>query len=132
MSPTLLQILWIGAGIATCVGTILAFRSVGFDRDRATWPLVVIAIALAYIALAAGARAPISMAMETLLALPFIALAVLGFRRNRLFLVGALAGHALLDALHVQLLHDPGVPPGYPWLCMGFDLTLAGWILLRR
>ncbi|HSG87938.1 MAG TPA: hypothetical protein VLA56_01915 [Pseudomonadales bacterium] len=132
MSIGFVQILWVVAGAVASAATIGGFRAVGFTRDRATWPLVTIAIALAYVALATGAGAPIAMGMETLLSLPFIALAIVAFHRNRFFLVGALVGHALLDLLHVNLLQNPGVPSGYPWLCLGFDLVLAGWVLAHR
>jgi hypothetical protein len=133
MTFTLLQVLWLGAGVAAAVGTALAFRLVGFDRDRSTWPLVLIAIALSYVALAAGAGATLSMGLEVVLALPFIAAAVAAFHHHhRLILAGALIAHGALDLAHHDLLDHPGVPAPYPWLCLGYDLTLAAWIALRR
>ena len=36
------------------------------------------------------------------------------------------------DLVHQQVIDNPGVPRGYPWLCLGYDAVLAGWILIRR
>lgn len=133
MTFTLFELLWILSGVAAAVGTALAFRVVGFDRDRSSWPLVLIAIALSYVTLAAGAGASLSMWLEVAIAVPFVGAAVVAFHHHhRLILGGALIAHAGLDLLHRGLLDHAGVPPAYPWLCLGYDLTLAAWILVRR
>lgn len=129
----LLEVAGLLAGIGLGAGIIAGFRIIGLDRERATWPLVLMAIALAYVLLAAGAGATVFMGIEALIAVPFIALAVYGYHQHhRIVLGGALLGHALVDLLHEGLLDHAGVPGLYPWLCVGTDVTLAGWILMAR
>jgi len=133
MQVGLLELAGLLAGVLLGVGLIVGFRFVGLDRERATWPLVLMAIALSYVFLAAGAGATFFMGIEALIAVPFIALAVYGFHQHhRIVLAGALLGHALVDLLHEGLLDHAGVPGVYPWLCLGTDATLAGWILMAR
>ena len=129
----LFEIAGVFAGVALGAALIAGFRIAGFDRDRATWPLVLMAIAVAYVLLAAGAGLRIYMGIEALIAVPFIALAVYGYHQHhRVVLAGALLAHALVDLLHVGVLDHDGVPALYPWLCVGTDATLAAWILLAR
>ena len=133
MEVGLFEVAGILAGIALGAALIAGFRIAGFDQDRATWPLVLMAIAVAYVLLAAGAGSRFFMGVEALIAVPFIALAVYGYHQHqRIVLAGALLGHALIDLLHVGLIDHAGVPALYPWLCVGTDVTLAGWILLAR
>ena len=55
-------------------------------------------------------------------------LAVVGFKRNLWLVVGALAGHGVLDFFHDALLHNTGVPRGWPGFCPTFDPTAAALV----
>jgi hypothetical protein len=124
--------LWILVGAVTALATIHGLRLVRLDRERATYPLLLIFVAGIYVAFAVGARAPLAAGIEVALALPFVALAVLGHLRNRLWLVAGWLGHAVLDLAHHRLVADPGVPEPYPWLCLGFDVVIAARLLWPR
>ena len=124
--------LLIVAGAASALAVIHGLRLARLDRERATYPLLLIFVAGVYVAFAVGARAPLAAGIEAGLALPFVALAVLGHLRNRLWLVAGWIGHAALDLGHHRLVVDPGVPEAYPWLCLGFDLVVAAHLLRPR
>jgi hypothetical protein len=54
---------------------------------------------------------------------------------NLWLVVGALAGHGVLDYFHHDLVHNIGVPPAWPGFCLTFDLTAAalfGCVLVFR
>lgn len=124
--------LLIGAALALAVG--LAASALGFDRDRAFYPTVMIVIASYYLLFAVQAGAYTALLYEALAALPFVLLSVLAFRRAPGLLILALLGHGLFDFLRGDHLANPGVPGWWPAFCLGYDL-LAGLylaLLLRR
>jgi hypothetical protein len=121
-------------GVVLALGVSAYARWIGFDRDRAFYPTVVIVIAFYYVLFSAMSGNPSSMIPEISIASLFVAAASLGFRRNMWLVVGALAAHGILDAFHGALVVDPGVPQWWPPFCMAYDLTAAGVlaVLLRR
>jgi hypothetical protein len=98
----------IGVGLAVVV---CAFATlVGFDRDRVFYPTLVPVIATYYILFAVmGSSAPV-LALESLIAGGFLALAVAGFKKNLWLIVAALAGHGVFDFFHHLFIQNPGVP----------------------
>jgi hypothetical protein len=65
---------------------------------------------------------------ELAIAAVFTGLAVVGFKRNLWIAVGAIAGHGVMDFFHHNLVHNSGVPRGWPGFCMTFDLTAAAFV----
>jgi hypothetical protein len=65
---------------------------------------------------------------EIALAAVFIVVAVVGFKRNLWLVAGALAAHGVLDFFHHTLVHNTGVPRGWPGFCLAFDLTAAVFV----
>lgn len=79
----------IGVGLAVVV---CAFATlVGFDRDRVFYPTLVTVIATYYILFAAIGSSTPALALESLIAGAFLALAVAGFKKNLWLIVAALA-----------------------------------------
>lgn len=65
----------------------------------------------------------------------FVTAAVLGFKKSEWILVGALAGHGVLDALRGSAIDNAGVPSWWPAFCGSYDVVAAAclaWIILRR
>ena len=76
-----------------------------------------------------------ALALESVIAAVFLALAVAGFMKNLWVTVAALVGHGIFDFFHHLLIQNPGVPMWWPGFCLAFDV-LAGCflalLLIRR
>src|SRR6185312_13620895 len=91
-------------GVVLALGVSAYARWIGFDRDRAFYPTVVIVIAFYYVLFSAMSGNSSSMIPEISIASLFVAAASLGFRRNMWLVVAALAAHGILDAFHGVLV----------------------------
>jgi hypothetical protein len=123
----------IGAGLAVVV-CAFAFLA-GFDRDRVFYPTLAIVVATYYILFAVMGSATRALALESLTAGAFLALAVAGFKKNLWLIVAALAGHGVFDFFHHGLIQNPGVPVWWPGFCLSFDVLAGGFLamlLMRR
>ena len=116
----------IGVGVAVVVCGFAA-RS-GFERDRVFYPTLLIVVATYYILFAAMGSSTPALALESVTAGGFLALAVAGFKKSLWLIAGGLAGHGVFDLFHHRLIQNPGVPAWWPGFCMSFDV-LAGAIL---
>jgi hypothetical protein len=75
------------------------------------------------------------LALESLAAAAFLALAVIGFKKSLWLTAAALAGHGIFDFFHHLLIQNPGVPAWWPGFCMSFDVLAGGFLavlLMRR
>ena len=115
---------FIGVGLGLFVG-ILA-RTVGFERDRAFFPVVLIVVAFYYVLFAAIGGSTSVIVVESLIAILFTALAIFGFRINLWLIVAGLAGHATFDIVHGRFISNPGMPHWWPAFCLSIDFVLAG------
>lgn len=125
----------IGIAAATAVG--LFATVVGFDKERCFYPVVLIVIAALYLLFAAMANSTASLLAETIPALVFVTLAVLGFRKKAPWLVVAgLALHGVFDFFHHAVIENPGVPTWWPGWCLSYDVVAAVYmgalILVRK
>ncbi len=123
----------VGIGLAVVVCVFAAL--VGFDRDRVFYPTLVIVVATYYILFAAMGSSTSTVAVESLMACVFLALAVAGFKKNLWLIVAALAGHGVFDFFHHLFIHNPGVPAWWPGFCLSFDAPAGGFLamlLMRR
>jgi hypothetical protein len=124
--------------LAFAVGVVLAF-SIGvfaslvrLDRERAFYPTVMMVIALLYLLFAAIGESTRALALESIPMAFFVAAAVLGFKRSLWFVVGALIGHGLFDAVHGRFIINPGVPTWWPAFCSAYDIVAGlylAWLL---
>jgi len=124
----------IGIGLALAI--LLSVRLVGLDRDRGFYPTVMIVIALLYGLFAVMGGSTRALGLESVAMSGFIFAAILGFKRNLWWVVGALFAHGVYDFFHGHLFINPGVPAWWPQFCSAFDVVaaavLAGLIWLDK
>jgi hypothetical protein len=122
----------IGLGLA---GAFCLFaKAVGYECERSFYPAVTIAVATYYILFAAMAGSTRALAMESLVACGFLALAAAGFRVSPWLVVAGLTGHGAFDLVHHHLIENPGMPAWWPGFCSSFDILAGGylaWLLLQ-
>jgi hypothetical protein len=118
----------IGVGLAVVVCAFA--RLVGFDRDRVFYPTLVTVIATYYVLFAVIGSSMPAVAVESLIAGTFLALAVAGFKTNLWLIVAALAGHGVFDFFHHLFVQNPGVPVWWPGFCLSFDVLAGGFLAM--
>jgi hypothetical protein len=121
-------------GIVLSLGVALFARRVGFDRDRAFYPTVLIVIASYYVLFAAMSESVHTVLLESMAMTAFLIAAVAGFKSSAWIVVGGLAGHGVFDAVHGYILENSGVPVWWPAFCLAYDLGAAGglaWFMTR-
>jgi hypothetical protein len=122
-------------GIVLSVGVAAFASRVGFDRDRAFYPTVLMVIASYYVLFAAMSGSVQTVLLESVGMTVFAISAVVGFGSSAWIVVAALAGHGVFDAVHGHLLENSGVPVWWPAFCLAYDLGAAGslaWIIKRH
>jgi hypothetical protein len=121
-------------GIVLSLGVAWFARWVGFDRDRAFYPAVLIVIASYYVLFAAMIGSGETVLLESIVMTLFVIAAVAGFKGTPWITVGALAAHGVQDALHGHIVANAGVPAWWPAWCLAYDVGAAGalaWLLTR-
>ena len=121
-------------GVVLSVGVALFARWVGFDRDRAFYPAVLIVVASYYVLFAAMSGSIQTVVAESVVMTVFVIAAVAGFKGSAWIVVGALAGHGVQDAVHGHIVANAGVPAWWPAWCLAYDVGAAGalaWFLMR-
>jgi hypothetical protein len=119
----------VGAALALAVAAFAAL--IGFDRDRAFYPTVLIVVASYYDLFAAMAGSGPALASETFVFAAFLALAAAGFRWSLWLVAAGLAAHGLFDFSRGGLIANPGVPAWWPAFCLSFDLVAAACLASR-
>jgi len=114
-------------GIVVSLAVAVFARVVGFDRDRAFYPTVVIVVASYYLLFAAMSGSVRTVLLEMIPVAAFIMAAVAGFRSSPWIVVGALAGHGIFDAFHGHVIENAGVPVWWPAWCLAYDVGAAVW-----
>jgi hypothetical protein len=121
-------------GIVLSVGVAVFARVVGFDRDRAFYPTVMIVIAAYYVLFAVMSGSVQTVVIESVVMTVFAAAAVAGFKSSAWIVVAALAGHGIFDAVHGYVIENSGVPDWWPAWCLAYDVGAAvglAWLLRR-
>ena len=119
----------IGIVLALAVGVLATV--VGFDRDRAFYPTVMIVIASYYVLFAVSGGATDIIVIEAAIMAIFAGLAIAGFKRSLWLVVAALAAHGLFDWLLAPRIANPGVPPWWPQFCLAYDVVAAAYLAYR-
>ena len=121
-------------GVVLSIGVAVFARWIGFDRDRAFYPTVLIVIASYYILFGVMSGSVETVLLESLIMALFAVAAVAGFKGSAWIIVVALAGHGVQDAVHGHIVANAGVPAWWPAWCLAYDVGAAGalaWILMR-
>jgi hypothetical protein len=121
-----------GLALAVAVSTFALL--IGLDRDRAFYPTVLIVVASYYVLFAVMGGSRRALIDEVLVALVFLLLASIGFKRSAWLVVIGLAAHGLMDLVHGSVVANDGVPAWWPAFCSGYDLMAAAFLAwtLRR
>lgn len=119
----------IGVVLALC--TRLVGRVAGFDRDRAFYPAVLIAIATYDVLFAVMAGTPTAIVIESLFASAFLVASIVGFRTTPWIIVAGFAAHGIADAFHDGFSPDAGIPAWWPGFCGAFDVAIAVVLALQ-
>jgi len=104
---------------------------IGFDRERAFYPTVLIVIASYYVLFAAMGASRRTLVIEIVVAFGFLLVAVLGFRKHFWLIVAALIGHGVFDFVHHFFIDNPGVPHWWSGFCLAFDAVLGVFLAVR-
>jgi hypothetical protein len=118
-------------GLALSLAVAGAAAVIGFDRERAFYPTLLIVIASYYVLFAVMGASGRALIIEIVVASVFLLFAVLGFKRNLWLVAGAIAGHGVFDVVHRLLIENPGVPHWWPGFCLAFDVVLGGALAAR-
>jgi hypothetical protein len=112
-------------GVLLAVAVALFARVVGFDRDRAFYPVVLVVVASYYDLFAIMGGGGADLLPETLGFILFTAAAAIGFRTSLWVVVAGLAAHGVFDLFHHALVENPGVPTWWPSWCLAYDVAAA-------
>lgn len=106
--------------------------TVGFDRDRAFYPTVLIVIGSYYALFAVMGSTPYAtLAIEIPVGLVFCVFAVLGFKKSPWLAAIGIAGHGFFDFfIHHALVTNPGMPVWWPGFCGTIDIVIGGWLAI--
>lgn len=111
--------------------SISVFASlVGFDRDRAFYPIVMIVIASYYELFAVMGQSVQALSLETIAFAAFLLASIIGFKANLWLVAVALAAHGVFDFFHARLISNPGVPVWWPMFCLSYDVLAAAYLAL--
>jgi hypothetical protein len=116
------------------IGVILTFAVaafaavVGFDRERAFYPTILIVISSYYALFAVMGASTRTLVTEIIVAAIFVFFAVLGFKRNYWLVVAALIGHGAFDFVRRSFIDNPGVPRWWPGFCFASDVAFGAWL----
>ena len=119
----------IGVTLSLAVAALAAI--VGFDRERAYYPTVMIVIAAYYVLFAAMGASGRTVILEIIAGSVFLLMAVVGYKWNLWLVAVALVGHGVFDFFHHWLIQDPGVPHWWPGFCGIFDVIFGGLAAVR-
>jgi hypothetical protein len=118
------------AGIVLALTISVAATLIGFDRDRAFYPTLLVVIASYYVLFAVIGGSGHALVVETLVTTGFLLVAAIGFRTSLWLVVGALAAHGVFDFFHGRFVANPGVPAWWPAFCLTYDVTAAAFLAL--
>ena len=117
-------------GIVLSVAVAVVMRYVGFDRDRAFYPTVLIVIASYYVLFAVMGGSMQTVLLESVGVAAFAVAAIAGFKSSAWIVVFGLAGHGVFDWFHGHLIENPGVPAWWPAWCLAYDVGAAACLAL--
>jgi hypothetical protein len=111
-------------GIVLAVVVAVFARVVGFDRDKAFYPTVLIIVGAFYVLFAVMAGGA-GLTIELIGFAIFAGLAVLGFRTSLWIVAAGLGAHGVFDFVRYNWFPGPGAPEWWPGFCGGYDVAAA-------
>ena len=123
------------AGTIVALAIVAVAALTGLDRGRSFSPTALIVIAFYYVLFAVIGGSMQTIASELIIALGFLVLAVIGFRRSMWLVAAGIAGHGVFDLFHNLAIRNSGMPVWWPGFCATVDILLGAWLavgLFRR
>jgi hypothetical protein len=114
-------------GLAVSVSATL----IGFDKDRAFYPTVMVVIASYYGLFAVMSGSVRVLLLESIAIVAFSGISVFGFKYNLWLVVGALVAHSIFDFFHSQIVTNSGVPSWWSMFCLTYDITAASYLAVQ-
>jgi FtsH-binding integral membrane protein len=118
-------------GLILGLGVAAGAAMIGFDRERAFYPTVLMVIASYYVLFAVMGASTRTLALEIVVASVFFLAAVVGFKTSPWLLVAAIVGHGVFDFAHHWFIDNPGVPHWWPGFCLAFDVSFGAFLAAR-
>jgi hypothetical protein len=118
-------------GLVLAIGVCLFATAVGFDRDRAFYPTLLIVIASYWGLFAVMGGGPGVLVRECSVLVAFLLLAAAGFKWSPWLLVIGLGAHGVFDLGHARLFENPGAPAWWPAFCLTYDVATAAYLAWR-
>ena len=118
-------------GLILSLAVVGSATIIGFDRERAFYPTVLVVTASYYVLFAVMGASGRIIIIEIVIASAFLLSAVLGFKTNFWLVAAAFIGHGVFDFVRRFFIDNPGVPQWWPGFCLAFDV-LVGVILAVR
>lgn len=112
-------------GLLVSLAVVGLGASVGLNRERGFYPIVLMVTASYYVLFAAMGASSRTLIIEILVACGFLLVAQLGFRKSLWFVVAGLVGHGVFDVVHHVFIQNPGMPVWWPGFCLAFDALLG-------
>ncbi len=122
-------------GLVLSLAVTGSATAIGFDRERAFYPTLLIVIASYYVLFAAMGASRQIVIVESVVAGAFLLVAVIGFKTSLWLVVAALVGHGVFDFVHHLFIENPGVPHWWPGFCLAVDVIAGGFLavlLMKR
>lgn len=117
-------------GSAVGLGTCAFARAVGFDRDRAFYPTVLIVVASYYVLFAVMGGSTRALVLELVVMSVFVAMAVAGFKGNLWLVVAGITAHGVMDFFfHGRIVENAGMPAWWPAFCGSFDIVVPACLV---
>src|SRR4051812_36384510 len=109
-------------GIVLAIGVSAMATVVGYDRDRALYPILTIIVATYYGLFAVLGGSTDAIIRESVVIVAYMVVAAISFKFNLWLAAAALVGHGIFDIFHARLIDNPGVPSWWPMFCMSYDV----------
>ncbi len=82
-----------------------------------------------FAASAGNGQAPRGLTLEWVVAVSFAVVALAGLAYGPVILAAGWTLHAVWDAAHHRERLGAPAPESYPWLCLSYDLVIAGYLV---
>ena len=113
------------------IGIVLGLAIAGsakatkYDQDRSFYPVILIVIATYYVLFAVINESVGIIITELMIALAFMAMAIIGSRVSLRIVAIGLIAHGVFDLFHHRIVTYPEVPAWWPGFCAMVDVVLG-------
>jgi hypothetical protein len=117
-------------GVILTLAVAVFAAVIGFDRERAFYPTILIVIGFYYVLFAVMGASTRTLIIESIVAGVFVLFAVVGFKGNYWLVVAAFVSHGVFDFVRHFFINNPGVPQWWPGFCLASDVVFGAWLVV--